>query len=325
MQTNISLISLISLFGLIFTGCSNTEFRQASAGSEKAKAVPEAPQTAPEAPQSNPPELDHSKTNNTFGGNQTPQNSNSSNSIPTGGKSNDSAVITDSKPTTTVPFSNISTAQKVTDACDSGQKITKAFQLKFAATDSITGKVCKMYNNGTDDTIRGYYKQSAAVELPANAVVCKQNLATLPSSRWSYDDEVILTLNQVVLLASQREYLWKDAVSKSNPIMTKFYDKGFLFEWEKLAPIGLFNNQGTLRSQYCYGESTDCRIPLTQKEGDVSLTLNTKDIAELSLKAIQDKKLSFDLWVTGDNDPDIDCRHSGITIDSSIEYVIANP
>ncbi len=322
MKTNISLIAAI---GLIFTGCNHTEFRQAAAGSEKAKPAPGAPQGTPGGPQANPPELDHPKTNNTSSGNQTPQNSNSSNSMPTAGKANDPTVISDSKPTASVPFSNITTAQKVTDVCESGQKVTKSFQLKFAATDSLTGKVCKMYNNGTDDIIRGYYKQTASVELPQNAVVCKQKLTTLPSSRWSYDDEVILTLNQVVLLASQREYLWKNAVSKTNPIMTQFYDKGFLFDWEKLAALGLFNNQGKLDTQYCYGGSTDCRIPITQKEGDVSLTLNTKDIAELSLKAIQEKKLTFDLWVTGDNDPDIDCRHSGITIDGSLEYVIANP
>ena len=221
------------------------------------------------------------------------------------------------------------TKQDVVDACAQGARIKKPFKLDFVSTETIKGSICKWQsspsagNQKASDTIRGHFKQEISIALPDNAIVCSSKLSTSDATLWSYDDEVVLTLNGVVLLASQDAYLWRRPAQRQEPIHAPF-GAGFVFDWEKLFKEELPNIGSTTDSIYCYGTApgaAGCEVPLTQKQGRVKLDLATQDVADLSLKAVKEKKLTYGLLVTGDNDPDIDCKHSGIVIEGQLEYV----
>ncbi|MCA2961341.1 MAG: hypothetical protein IOD12_13905 [Silvanigrellales bacterium] len=223
-------------------------------------------------------------------------------------------------------MSDIRGGADVIAACDAGTKQTLTAKLNFPSTRDVIGEVCSNAFPGTDDVIRGIRKQVATVALPKNAVVCGGSFDAQSgvgaSAPWSFDDEVIFTLNDVLVATSQHEYLWMKAASREEPIMPEF-GSGFLFDWNTLTSLKLFNTQGNEDSQYCYGvgPATRCLLPVTQKPGVLELTLNPEAFSEIAFKALQEGELTSALWVTGDNDPAIDCRHSGIEIEATLEYV----
>ncbi len=101
------------------------------------------------------------------------------------------------------------------------------------------------------------------------------------------------------------------------------FGSGFLFDWNRLTSLRLYNTPGNEDSQYCYGDvlATHCRLPITQKPGALELSFHSEAFSEIAFKALKEGKLTAALWVTGDNDPAIDCRHSGIEIEATLEYV----
>jgi hypothetical protein len=221
-------------------------------------------------------------------------------------------------------------AQEVVNVCATGVKVKKAFTLSFASTENVTGSLCKWSSppevdgRQADDTIRGSYLQEQSVTLPESAVLCGSRLSTSEATLWRYDDEVVLTLNGVVLMTSQDRYLWRSPETRTQPIHTAL-GSGFVFDWAKLAALKQYNTGSTIDSIYCHGlprGSASCELPLTQQTGSVKLSLPTQAVAEISLKANREKKLTYGLLVTGDNDPSIDCKHSGMVIQGEVEYVV---
>jgi hypothetical protein len=215
------------------------------------------------------------------------------------------------------------------EACTRGTRVRKSFTLSFPATSARKGTICELASDGTDDTIRGALSQEQVVELPPGALACTKRFTAsrtpARNGRWVYDDEVVLTLGGVVLMASQRGYLWRDAAERTGPIMTGVAD-GYLFDWQRLAGLGLWNERGTIDRQYCYGgDSSACELPVSETPGDVRLTLDRKAFAGLGRELLRKNELRYDLWVTGDNDMGIDCRHSGLTIEGDVEYVVLQP
>lgn len=209
--------------------------------------------------------------------------------------------------------------KKVEEACAKGKIEKKPFNLEFKATNGDENTLCqKTAGKDLSDHIRDFNVQTAMLDLPAGALVCGSRISS-PTARWKYDDEIVLTMNGVVLLTSQKRYLRdgdKDRMARVGG--------GYAFDWDTLAKANFKNDHAKPEERYCYGGSraVSCEIPVTQEEGAVKLDLPTKALAPLALKAHEDKKFEFKLWVTGDNEPKIDCKHSGITLGGEVEYVV---
>lgn len=247
----------------------------------------------------------------------------------------------DSPPAPGVPPT---TAEEVTDACARGQMQTMEHTLAFPRTDRLPGKPSKgkggpraglglctwesspRLPNGerSSDIIRGVHSQQVSVSLPEGAVVCSASLSSEESTRWRYDDEVVFLLNGVVITTTQDRYLWRDPLRRLSPIHPPL-GSGFVFNWQRLVAEEQFNEASTSQSLYCYGNApgaAGCELPPTEQVGRVQLSLGTSEIALLSLSAVQKKSLTYELLVTGDNDPEIDCRHDGLTLKARVDYVL---
>lgn len=210
--------------------------------------------------------------------------------------------------------------KRVLDACAASTKVKKTVNLVFQATQGNQESLCRWKSNpdGASDNIRGVYSQVQSVDLPEGSTLCGSRLFTATTTPWRYDDEVVLTLNDVILLTSQKNYI----KAPDGTIIQKPVAGGWSFDWEALASKNLPNHQSRPEDRYCHGsDASKCSIPITEQQGQVRLDLATEAMAELSAKAYAERKVEFALWVTGDNEKAIDCKHSGITIQAELEYV----
>ena len=128
-----------------------------------------------------------------------------------------------------------------------------------------------------------------------------------------YDDNFLLTFNDVVLAASY------------GPMVSEFReDDGlFLYEWERLVgyPFGF-----QAVPVYCLGANeglSECIIPPPESPGLISLDFGGELIDALSLIAVQEERYEFMFVTTGDNDPATDCSHAAFRF--TVDVTVATP
>jgi hypothetical protein len=90
------------------------------------------------------------------------------------------------------------------------------------------------------------------------------------------------------------------------------------------------NSPGTER--YCLGhpriwdiineDNPSCRFPQTEQTGVFNIDIPDEAFADISATIVNQDKAEFSLIVTGDNDNQIDCQHTGIELNWNIEYVL---
>ena len=127
-----------------------------------------------------------------------------------------------------------------------------------------------------------------------------------------YDDELFFTLNDIVLLASdktQTQRLTTDGL---------FH----FFDWDVLAGTPI--NFATSVPPYCVGEEAGwatCDLPAAHLNGQIELEMNDYLTNEISDYAINHGALDFALITVGDNDPEDDCSHTAFTFEVIISAV----
>ena len=209
--------------------------------------------------------------------------------------------------------------QVVTDLCQTRplQKVTQLIEFEPMSN------ACTWYPSGFEgkDYIQGVRSQRPKIEpqLPQGAVLCSVELNSQSQSTktWVFDDEFYFTLNRKVLVASHRSSL--DRFSKSDG----FYD----FDFSKLVgmPYSILPGNGI----YCFGHdplshANSCVFPATQTIADVDYSVNPSEVSRIGALVKTQGKHNFELFVTGDNDPKVDCKHSGIKFDLAMHYVMPN-
>lgn len=206
------------------------------------------------------------------------------------------------------------------NACATLPRLTRSFPLQFPST---VGKRCeywwhdepgKAQNNTGGLTSQ---KPTVAPELPAGSVLCSSQLRTAAQDEtptWTYDDEFYLTLGDKVIVSSYK----RD--------MERYFDRFedlYIFNFEKL--INKKYEGGNASDRYCYGvdsQSPDCQFPWTQTTAAVNIQIPAEKFAPVSALVFQEGTADFTLHLTGDNDPRIDCQHSGLDFDWEVEYVL---
>lgn len=171
----------------------------------------------------------------------------------------------------------------------------------FASDDKLSRK---------DGYIRAYDRQFQDIELPEGAQLCSFQLQPTPGTL-RYDDEMIFTLADTVLLAT-KDY------TEFFPQQDIFYQ----FSWEKLR--NTVYNQFEDRPLYCLGAElglSRCELPPTDTTGTMALEFSDEVAKRLAVLLKSEKRLRFS-WITiGDND-DSDCRHTPLEIDVTASYLL---
>jgi hypothetical protein len=66
--------------------------------------------------------------------------------------------------------------------------------------------------------------------------------------------------------------------------------------------------------------SATCTGPGTQQNGAIGISLNNATNLKLMRLVLQEKRLEFQLTITGDEKRDIDCVHNGLPLNVQISY-----
>ena len=125
-----------------------------------------------------------------------------------------------------------------------------------------------------------------------------------------YDDYFFFTFNDVVLASSHAPAVEQLATDEGMP----------LYDWSNI--VGTPFPDGD--APFCLGEETgesQCEIPSTEVEGEISMSFSSSIINELSARAIAEERFDFGFVTTGDNDPSTDCQHDEFSFSVAVEYL----
>jgi hypothetical protein len=195
--------------------------------------------------------------------------------------------------------------EKLKATCGSGVKKTLKQSIHFPEVQK-----CSWGTNGNlgrrDTYVQAIEGQRATIELPINAQLCELGIGSVATTI-QYDDFMLLTLNNQVLLTSNKELLvgmQEDQAAAYAWDFTKIRGKQIDFD---AAP-------------YCLGDASLCKIPVTDVKGAFQFSIDPSSLGKLAANSVDKKKLDFALYATGDND-DRDCWHTAFTLDFTLNYV----
>ena len=149
-------------------------------------------------------------------------------------------------------------------------------------------------------------EESFELAIPDNVSVCSLALSA-ESLDIYYDDEFILGFNDVPLLSSL-DWFHQFDVEDGLP----------RYAWSSI--VGTSHNDFN-DGPSCVAGAIDCALPRTETTGPLRLSLE-QDL-ERALMAEANASGRYDVLVvtTGDNDEDLDCRHSELTL--RVDYTYA--
>ena len=148
-------------------------------------------------------------------------------------------------------------------------------------------------------------EQSAQFELPNNAELCGFSLSG-GDEQFYYDDELMLLMNDVPLIGSVN-FASQFELIEGLP----------RYDWLRIRgktpdEIG--------EEVTCLDGATECQIPGTESNGELRVSFD--EITNGRLVGTSDRgDYQFKVVVTGDNDDDRDCSHSGLTLQVRYDYL----
>ena len=157
-----------------------------------------------------------------------------------------------------------------------------------------------------NEYLRAYETQTQLINIPSDSLLCDFRLES-SSANWRYDDFVMLTLNQKVLISSNMNIV--NNLTSTNNIFT--------WDWSQAQNTNLSSmfNAGA----YCL-EGT-CEIPNHDQAGSVEINLDPDTMLELASQISNNQSIQFDLLSFGDNDNG-DCEHTGLDLTVTYKYVL---
>ncbi len=147
-------------------------------------------------------------------------------------------------------------------------------------------------------------EQSVYFNIPNDITLCGFEI-TGGSPDFYFDDHFILTLNNVVLIAS---FDWPELKNNGNNL--------YQYYWTSIIGQELGNGPS------CMAGTTQCQMPGTQSNGQVQLAFDQTTNEKL-VQTGQNGNHVFKVIATGDNDPPKDCHHTGLSL--QVKYSYVNP
>jgi hypothetical protein len=160
--------------------------------------------------------------------------------------------------------------------------------------------------------VRARTENYKIISIPSDATVCNVRLDHQDVPDFRYDDNIIMTLNDLIL-------------TSTTTFTQHFSQVGNLYkyEWSKL--IGkngqVDGSDSTPDKQYCAGKDTGlatCSFPKTETTGRIQLDFK-EDLIQQVLGLTTPKALKLGVITTGD-DNDTDCLHTPIQLSVDVEY-----
>lgn len=152
--------------------------------------------------------------------------------------------------------------------------------------------------------------QELNIELVPNAEICSFELLS-SASDLHYDDYLFLTVNNIVLIASEQG--WANLLPEQNKI--KSWD-WLTLKGKKHADI---EQSAAYGKPYCYGDPA-CSLPKHDAVGNLRYTLSGKEFKSFALETKMKNYAKFSVIATGDDDLD-DCDHSTFKLTLRLNYV----
>jgi hypothetical protein len=220
-------------------------------------------------------------------------------------------------PVAPTPEPSVTPAQPVkpTDVatlCATSPRKTRVVPISFAATNN---RQCPWSVGSNlpaqDGIVRARTEESVSLQTSEKEAICGIKVNSSQQTI-TFDDEMTLTFNDVVLLSSY-DYSSRYTLVDGMP----------LYSWEAIK--NAFNpGPATPFSPFCISSPNEpapvCTVPKTQIPGLFKLNVPAEISAKLSEKALAEKRATIGLIVTGDDDA-ADCNHSEIKLDIELEYV----
>lgn len=175
-------------------------------------------------------------------------------------------------------------------------------------------KTCEWGKDGNllprNQYFQGRIEEVVALNIPANSIVCNliMNFPT-QAQKYKYDDHFLMTYGHAILASS---YDFSDKLSKVSGIS--------IYDWSKMA--GMFWDESK-EGVFCEGKAdglSNCLWPKTDTDGVISMSFDQKVIQKASAANIALKDQFFRFVSIGDND-DMDCEHSRVEFDVTVDYV----
>ena len=154
-------------------------------------------------------------------------------------------------------------------------------------------------------SMMGHNEQLLKLPVESTWVLCSIAVSSNKENLY-YDDYIALMFNKRVLLGTTGivDLLEKDKFGLP------------IYDWSRLQRK-LPNGPNT-----CLSGATKCALTGTQQAGALSLEMNTETNLKLMTHAFELGRYDFEIVATGDNDPAIDCAHTGIPLDVAIQYYV---
>lgn len=182
-----------------------------------------------------------------------------------------------------------------------------ALQTKIITVNFNSINDCKWSQGGNLEKKNGYiqarYEEPVNLDIPSGATLCDLEM-DFPEQPFTYDDHVILTLNDRILMntgSDMHKYLNSDG-------------SGYIYDWSKLA--GKSQDVGETKL-YCNGNST-CNVPNTEQNGKILIDIPKSTIQQIVTMAPQSVN-QIKMITTGDNDAG-DCNHTPISFTVKASY-----
>lgn len=191
------------------------------------------------------------------------------------------------------------------DLCTDLEKNVKTDVLQFPATEACAFGVGDNLE-AKESFLQAIVSQNAEINLEGNTTVLCELKMTTVSPELQYDDFILLTMNDRVLMSSNVEIL-------------NLLDFDSSYKWDFMKARGNFIEFSG--PAYCLGnELSLCEVPETDTFGNLKLDFSAQVMTGLAKSMELGNTLRFQLISTGDNDPD-DCLHSDFSLSYELKYV----
>lgn len=146
--------------------------------------------------------------------------------------------------------------------------------------------------------------QSKDMNIPTGAVLCSLDVRS-KSDRIHYDDVMLLTINNNVILSSAKD-------------VPGFLGGGNVPKWDFERVKG---KRGDFNSgEFCLGQNSRCELPGHDKKGSIAVDFEDGVMLDLASEIGYGSQKVMNVITLGDNDKE-DCFHSGIELEVQYTYV----
>lgn len=199
--------------------------------------------------------------------------------------------------------------------CANGERQQKSLNITFPASTATCPWGVEGNLAAVDAKFQARIEQEQSISLPRDAILCSVQFS-FPTQTIKYDDHILLTLGDVVLMGSI-----------DFPTRAKFdknEDGHPIYSWTKLRGLGFtMNEQNKPDYSYCIDGKGTCQVPKTETSGSIRLKIKDETIQSL-VESARKKNIAhkFKLITVGDDNSEKDCKHAAITFDVAAEYVM---